>query len=49
MAIKYDLKSGKKKEYRKMTKKEKQEVDDDIVKGALIFAGVMGGIHLVNR
>ncbi len=49
MAIKYDLKSGKRKEYEKMTKEEKQEVDEDIVKGALIFAGVMGGIHLLNK
>ncbi len=48
--MKYKLEStGKIKEYGKMTAKEKKEVNDDVVKGALIFAGVMGGILAMNK
>ncbi len=47
--MKFKLKSGKEKGYGKMTKKEKKEVDDDVVKGALIFTGVIGGMHLLDK
>jgi hypothetical protein len=48
--MKYRLEStGEIKEYGEMTAAEKKEVDDDGVKGALIFAGMMGGILAMNK
>jgi len=47
--MKYDLDSGEKKEYKEMTIEEKKEVNKKMVQGALIFAGVLGGIHLLDK
>ncbi len=48
--MKWKLKSGKIKEYKKMTKGEKEEVDKGILKGALIGSiGFVVGEMLGSR
>ena len=47
--MKFDLKSGKKKEYKKMTKKEKEEVDNDFIKGLLISGGILGVLKFLDK
>lgn len=47
--MKFKLKSGKVKEFDKMNKKEKQEVDKSFMKGLLGFGLIYGGISLIDK
>ena len=47
--MKFKLKSGKEKEYEKMTRKEKEEFDKEFVQGLLLSGGMLAGLMALDK
>jgi len=47
--MKYTLKSGKNKKYEEMTKEEKEEVENGVIKGMILGGLIIGGMRLLKK